>query len=498
MHKEDVIIIGGGLGGLVSAALLSKEGHKVTVIEKNTKLGGGLQSYIRNGAVFDTDMHIVTGMSKNGSVYRICDYLGITNEIELEENNPQCSDIIYVKEDNATYKLAAGKDAFIKSLLDYFPNSEQEIKNYTTALDCLTEEMDLFFLRRNSHNLLEHNNDFYIPVNQFIDKYISDEKLKNLLAYCNILYAGKKDVTPAYLHAVLMTLLLNGSYRFKGGTYRFIKTLSSFIKKHGGEIITGDGVKEIITEDNQIKRVVTSSGRELCAAMYISSIHPAMMLELLTEKKVISKSYTQILQETTDSDSAFIVNIKLKDNVLPYLRNTVYYLDNNRSTWNDNEGILNKFMLVTPPTINQGDFASTLCITVPMKWQMVKQWENSSVGKREHSYYEWKDNFAKQVISHLKPIINNIEEIVDFFDTASPLTIRDYTGVRHGAMCGYQKDYNNFIMTQIPVRTRIRNLLLTGQNINIHGFCGVILTAVETCEEILGKNYLIDRLNHEI
>jgi hypothetical protein len=47
----------------------------------------------------------------------------------------------------------------------------------------------------------------------------------------------------------------------------------------------------------------------------------------------------------------------------------------------------------------------------------------------------------------------------------------------------------------VPVVTKIKNLLLTGQNNNLHGFCGVPLTAINTCEAILGVNHIVNRLN---
>ena len=53
------LVIGGGLGGLFTGAILSKEGFKVTVVEKNFTIGGGLQNFMRFGLKFDTGMHIV-------------------------------------------------------------------------------------------------------------------------------------------------------------------------------------------------------------------------------------------------------------------------------------------------------------------------------------------------------------------------------------------------------------------------------------------------------
>ena len=68
---KTVVIIGGGLGGLFAGALLAKEGLRVTLIEKNVIVGGGLQSFKRFGEVFDTGMHVLGGMRKGGSVYRL-------------------------------------------------------------------------------------------------------------------------------------------------------------------------------------------------------------------------------------------------------------------------------------------------------------------------------------------------------------------------------------------------------------------------------------------
>ena len=63
MNNNDIIIIGGGLGGLTTGALLAKEGWQVTVLEKNHIVGGGLQNFSRHGIHFDTGMHILGGFT---------------------------------------------------------------------------------------------------------------------------------------------------------------------------------------------------------------------------------------------------------------------------------------------------------------------------------------------------------------------------------------------------------------------------------------------------
>ncbi len=496
MHNKEVVILGGGLGVLFSAALLVKEGVKVTVIEKNPILGGGMQSFCRHNAVFDTDMHVITSMVKGGSVYRLCQYLGILEEIYLENIEQGNSDTIYVKEDNKFYTISAGKEGFIQSLLSYFPNDESDIQAYIQALEDITDEMDLFALRSSRQISFLQNEDFFMPVELFIAKYIRNEKLRHLLVYMNILYSGESGVTPAYLHAVIAVLLMKGVSRFKGGTYRFVDTLTRFIKKHGGILLLGDAVSEVVVESHQVQCVRTTSGREVKADMYISSIHPASLLDLLSDKSAVSKPYYSLLQEFEDSQSAFIINIKFKEGTFPYLRHTGYYYDCYHSAWELNcSSKITKFMYLTPPVLEQGEFAHTICITLPISWKEVEQWEDSKVGRRSPDYYIWKKQLVEIVIEKMENLYPSFRECIEFIDAASPLTIRDYTGVRHGAMCGYKKNVNNLITNHLPVKTRVSNLLLTGQNVNIHGFCGVILTALQTCEEILGANHIIQQLN---
>ena len=78
--KQKVIIIGAGLGGLFTGAILSKEGFEVTLLEKNALIGGGLETFHRFGEHFDTGMHVIGGMHPDGNIWKICRYLGIIND----------------------------------------------------------------------------------------------------------------------------------------------------------------------------------------------------------------------------------------------------------------------------------------------------------------------------------------------------------------------------------------------------------------------------------
>ncbi len=77
--------------------------------------------------------------------------------------------------------------------------------------------------------------------------------------------------------------------------------------------------------------------------------------------------------------------------------------------------------------------------------------------------------------------------MIDTYYTSTPLTYRDYTLTPQGSAYGVRKDCRNLVVTMLSPRTPVPNLLLTGQNLMLHGLEGVSMTALMTCSEVLGK-----------
>lgn len=61
-------------------------------------------------------------------------------------------------------------------------------------------------------------------------------------------------------------------------------------------------------------------------------------------------------------------------------------------------------------------------------------------------------------------------------------------------MYAYVKDVNKPMHSLVAPKTKIKNLLFTGQSLNMHGILGVTISAIITCSEILGKDYLLDKI----
>lgn len=493
---NSVIIIGGGVGGLFTAAILAKEGMRVTVVEKNATIGGGFQSFRRFGESFDTGMHVIGGMQPGGNIRRLCQYLGILNRVDIRDVDSDCTDSLYFAEDKMRYRLRKGREGFVDSLAGYFPAERKNIETYVDTIFSMVDGIDLFNLRPSDSIMPVHGENFLMSADAFIAKYIQDRRLRSVLSYMNPLYGGRANQTPAYIHAIVSVLYINGASRFVGGSDKFAELLASVVTDGGGEIIRGDGVEWIEVADRKVEHVRTKKGRILTADHYISAIHPCTLFRLMPEK-AFPKSYRDRLNSIPNSYSAFSLYIKMKPDAVPYTNYSEYYMTRYDDIWNFGDSSKAwplGFLYMTPPEDNQGSFSRKVLVTAPMLFDEVRKWEHTTVGHRGADYEEWKRECTEKLLSCMEDLHPGFREGIEAINASSPLTIRDFYGSKEGCLSGFSKDYANITLTQVPVVTKIRNLFLTGQNNNLHGYCGVALTAIQTSEAILGRNYILNKL----
>ena len=495
MSQPTAIIIGGGLGGLFTAALLSRQGHAVTVLEQNAVAGGGLQTFRRGGVTFETGMHVLGGLRPGGSVYRICQYLGIADQLQLRDVDDHCMDAItYLSPAGdarpKTYRVPCGRQAFTDYFVAEFPHEADHVRQYVDALYRLASEVDFFYLRPQRDDLFAHSEQFLWPASTLISHYITDPRLRDVLAYMNPMYGGVYGHTPAYIHALINVLYIDGPSRFVGGSQQLADALCRVIAQGGGRVLTGQRVTALHVDDARIATAVqTAAGLTLSADSYVSAIHPARLL-LLTDAHAFSKAFRQRVDAMPNSYSAFVVYIKLRPGAFPYINHTCYFQEDYGLVWThadyDAARWPRGFMYLTPPEAGSSPYATKMIVNCLMPFSVVARWAGTTVGRRGDDYLSWKQWHASRVLDRLEALHPGFRACVDSVWSSSPLTIRDYYGQPEGALYGVRKDCADIMLTQLPVRTKVHNLLLTGQNVNLHGICGVPLTAVQTAAAIAG------------
>ena len=124
----DVAIIGAGMGGLTTAALLSKAGFSVCVLEKEPHAGGYLAGFRRKDFRFDTAIHWLNQYSKEGMVCRLFDAIGNDYPKAISQQR-----IRRYKGDDYEYLLTHNPDELKKQWKKEFPEDAEGIERFFKA-----------------------------------------------------------------------------------------------------------------------------------------------------------------------------------------------------------------------------------------------------------------------------------------------------------------------------------------------------------------------------
>ena len=497
----DVVIVGSGLGGLVSAIILAKEGRSVCVLEKNNQYGGNLQTFVREKTIFDTGVHYIGGLSKGQNLYRYFKYLGIYDDLHLKKLDEDGFDVITFDDDATEYQYAQGYRNFEKTLISQFPEEEENIKNYSTKLRETCDKFPLYNLKLGKP-YYDDEEMFKLPARAYINSFTSNKKLQAVLAGSNLLYAGKGNETPFYVHALSVNSYIQSAYRCVNGGSQISKLLIRKLKEYGGEAYKHHEVIKFSHEDKKIKSVFTKNGKEIKGSIFISNIEPKLTLKLVGEDK-FRKSYTKRIQQIKSTVSAFSLHLVLKPKTFKYLNNNYYHFKDHTRVWNGHEYTQKTwpecYMISMGVKKNSDGWTDQLTAITYMHYNEVTPWENTfntvtQKNDRGQTYEEFKSAKAEQFISEIEKKFPNIRDCIQSIYTSTPLSYRDYIGCNEGSMYGYSKDVENPLKSFISPRSKISNLFFTGQSLNMHGILGVTISGVVTCSEILGREYLLKNI----
>lgn len=494
-NNYEVIVIGSGLSGLSIAYILAKNGFKVAVLEKNAQFGGCLQSFKREGVTFETGMHYVGSIEEGQILHKYFNYLSILDDIELSSLNKSCYDIIDFRGER--YSYANGHENFVETLSQKFPYNVNDIKEYVKAIHNVTENSPYYsFKNFDTLNILDPAH-VKTSINEYISQITKNEALQNVLTGNIPLYAGLKNKTPLYIHALISDFYINSAYRIVGSSDNIAKSLVKSLKNMGVDVFNNSEVKKVICDNKQVTAVELKNGNHINTKYLISSIHPEYLLQMI-DSNLIRKAYRERINNMEQTVSTFTVFIKFKENTVPYL-NSNFFKYRDKTIWDcetyTEESWPKSYLYMHQCSEKDQKFAKGAILFAYMNYADVMQWDGTRIGRRGADYEEFKKIKAEKLLSCLEKDMPGILSNIDNYWTSSPLTYQDYTATKEGSTYGVVRDVSSPIQTTISQRTKIPNLFLTGQNTNSHGVLGVIISSVITASELLGKEFLINQIN---
>jgi all-trans-retinol 13,14-reductase len=500
--EYDIVVVGSGLGGLLCAAILSGEGYRVCVLEKNRQLGGCLQTFARDKVLFDSGVHYLGGLSEGQTLYQIFKYLGLIDKLKLEKMDEAVFDRICFLEDETEYDLAQGYDRFINTLATAFPEERQNIVDYCHKLQDICRRFPLYTLRI-ADSFAEKQEVLDIDTKAYIDSVTTNIRLREVLAGNNTLYAGVADQTPLYVHALVTNSYIESAWKCVDGGSQITKHLAHKIRQNGGVIKNYSTVTKFIETDGAISHVELADGSSVSGKQFISNLHPQQTLQM-TDSRLLRPVYRKRIAGLENSISSFTLHLVMKPGSFPYYKHN-YYIHEKDGVW---EGI-HADAAAWPKTAcmffsansRSSVYAEGISVLTYMPFSEFAAWQNSfntdtMKGDRGAGYEEFKTQKAEKLIDFISRKFPGIREAMASYSASTPLTYRDYIGTTDGSMYGIAKDYKSPLNALISPVTRIKNLSFTGQNLMLHGILGVSISALGTCGIFTNLQQLVEKIKH--
>ncbi len=503
MKKEyDIVIIGSGMGGLVCADILGREGYKVCVLEKNKQIGGCLQTYVRDRVIFDSGVHYLGGLGKGQNLYQVFKYLGMIDKLKLQKMDEDVFDKIIIENDDKEYVYAQGYENFIQHLLKDFPDEEKALRLYCDKIKEVCSKFPLYNLRSGG-DVNEKTIVLGIDTRTFIESLTDNKKLQAVLVGNNMLYVLQSGKTPFYVHAMILNSYIESSWKCIDGGSDIGKIMAKNIREHGGVIHRNTEVKKILVEDGKACSVELADGSQVFAKHFISNMHPVRTFEM-TDSNLIKLAHKNRIKNLENTIGGFIVNIVFKKDAFRYIKNNFYYHKDGH-VWNmadhTEENWPLCYAVFFSASSRSAGYAESMTLLAYMRYDEVKQWEKtfntvSEVVDRGADYEAFKKRKAEILLNCVEEKFPGLRACIKTYYTATPLSYRDYVGNDDGSMYGIVKDYQNPLKTFISPRTKIPNLYLTGQNLNLHGILGATMSGLVTCTAFMGNDSIIEKIRN--
>ena len=482
------------MGGLSCGVILAKNGYDVTILEQGAHIGGCLQCFTRRGVRFETGMHFIGSASEGQTLDRLLKYLEIKKDIRLSPLDSNGYDVVALN--GRCYRFANGREKFLQQMTSYFPHQAEELIRYFDLVEKVAGASSLHSLKHVESDPII-NADYQLrSINEVIESVISDPELAKVLVGSLPLYAAERDKTPFSTHAFIMDFYNQSAYRIVGGSDAIAKSMVSTIEHYGGRVLSSSKVTRILCDDSHAIGVEVNGSEFMPCDFVISDTHPMRTLEL-TDSKLIRPAFRNRINTIPQTVGGFSVYLEFKDNSVPY-QNYNFYGYNYGTPWNceqyDTDSWPKGYLYMHFCDDANQLFAKTGVVISYMQMKDVEQWGGTKVGHRGADYEAFKRQKAELLLESVEKQFPGLRSHIKHYYTSTPLTYQDYTGTEGGSMYGVARDINLGAACRVPHRTKIPNLLQTGQNINSHGILGVVVGTIVTCSELLTSEKIYQQI----
>lgn len=280
---QKAIVIGSGIGGLGTAALLAKKGYEVTVLEKNERIGGVANRFEADGFSFDMgpSWYLMPDVFAN-----FFELLGerVEDHLELVKLSPSYR--IFFQGQNRHFDFYSDLERDLPTFEGLEPGIEPQLRKYLERSKFQYEVALGGFMYKNYDTVFDFLNkrvategrelEVFSRMSDYVAKYFKTDEVQKIMEYQLVFLGSSPYNTPA-LYNIMSHIDFNmGVWYPQGGIHEIPKALQRIGEKHGAKYLVNAPVERILTKRGpKVRGVRLQDGRVFEADIIVSnaSIH---------------------------------------------------------------------------------------------------------------------------------------------------------------------------------------------------------------------------------
>ncbi len=526
-HYE-VVVVGAGIGGLVTAAWLARAGRRVLVLDQHSVAGGSVSAFKRPGYHFDVGLHYVGDCGPRGVLPRVLRRLGLEEALEWIELDPEGFDSFFWPD--MAFRMPRGLDRYEARLLERFPEQARGVRSYAGWLRQTWEALVRFEGLQDSgwrgpSALLGHlggmaSLGLHCPrfvrhlnssLGQVLDSINADARLRAVLtAQCGT-YAVEPERASALMHGALTCHYLQGAFYPRGGGQALSDLLHGLIEDCGGEVVLSTAVERIALRRGRAVGVQTRHRRRgvrfVSADAVVSNADlrrtylellgpgalPARRLARVAAYEMSLPLLVVYLGARLDAQEANLGNGNFW--VYPGLDVDQAYRQARAGVFAEQPPVFISIAStkdpqdpVAPPGVTNLQLMGVVP-PQPQVWGLTRAQVEDGSYRRVEAYRLRCRQQAERLVAMAERALPGLRRAIVFQEEASPFTTRRFTGASQGSPYGLAGIPSQFGLRRPDCRTEIPNLFLVGHDLRTgHGVGGAVASALAAASALLERD----------
>jgi all-trans-retinol 13,14-reductase len=492
----DYIVIGSGMGGMTTAAMLAKLGKRVLVLEQHYVPGGFTHEFKRKGWRWDVGVHAIGEVTSHTMTGRLLSLL-TDGKLKWASLGPVYEEFYWP--DGFRIDFPDNPKQFRKNLLDAFPDHENEIDEYFKRVREVAGGMRSYYLARAlpagaapitdrvfARGAEKH---FQRTTADVLSEITADERLRAVFV-SQWGYHGLPPSKSSFAVQALVTKhFLWGAYYPVGGSGEIARCLLRTVAEAGGWTRIRADVERILIEKDRAVGVRLVDGTEYRASRVVSAAGVLSTVDRLLPEPYRDKHWAQDIEREKPGPAHVCLYLGFKGDIRKAGASGankwfVHTDDVETEQWEiDHDGpkgdaplLYCSFPSLKNPAHDAGpEQLHTGEVVTFVPWEVFSRWRNQQWQRRDEDYERLKKQLHDSMLEQYLRHVPELGPMIAHSELSTPVSTHHFVRPMAGSIYGLQPTPARYQNKWLRPRSPIKNLFFSASDVVMGGVVGAMM-----------------------